>query len=153
MRYFLEASATVNRLWVRFSIEKMKYLIFSFLHSETERNFGNEAERGVEFRQPTRNAYRISRKVGNESVSKETECLNTRIPCSLFIPYLSFYTSVGFHIKNITLRRKFVPQQQIIQKKIYITKLKSMFGFGTFFFVSDIYQVHWSKRSSVLHNK
>ena len=47
-------------LWVRSSLEEMKYLlIFPFLRS------GVEAKRGVEFRHSTRNASRTQRKVGN----------------------------------------------------------------------------------------
>ena len=44
-----------DRLWVRF--KAMKYLIFSFLRS------GVEAKRVIEFRQSTRNAFRIRRMV------------------------------------------------------------------------------------------
>ena len=51
-----------DRSWVRFPLKKMKYLIFSFLHSVVE------AMRGVECRPSTINAFRIRRK------------LNTRCP-------------------------------------------------------------------------
>ena len=57
-------------LWVRSSLEEMKYLlkfIFPFLRS------GVEDKLGVEFCHSTRNASRFGRKWG-------TECLNTRFP-------------------------------------------------------------------------
>ena len=42
-----------NRLWVRFPLEKIKYLMFSFLNSD------DETERGVEVRHPIYKASRI----------------------------------------------------------------------------------------------
>ena len=63
--------------WVRFSLEEIKYLIFSFPLS------GNEAKRGVDFRYFTRNASRIWRK-GEDEVLKQYS--NTRFPRSLSLP-------------------------------------------------------------------
>ena len=64
-RQFIEASRSAgvqaceckrDRLWVRFSLEITKYLIFSFLNSNVE------AKCGVDFRHSSRNAtYRIQR--------------------------------------------------------------------------------------------
>ena len=48
-----------DKLWVRFSLKEMKYLIFSFPHS------GDEAKRGVEYRHSTRYVSIFLRKVGN----------------------------------------------------------------------------------------
>ena len=45
-----------DRLWVRFSIEEIEYLIFCLLS-------GSEAKRGVEFLNSTRNAFKIQLKV------------------------------------------------------------------------------------------
>ena len=54
-----------GRLWVRFSLDEMKYLIFSFPRSAIG------AKRDVEFRYSTRNVSRIRRKVGNDSAGKK----------------------------------------------------------------------------------
>ena len=50
------------------------YIFFCLIFS-----LHNEAKRGFEFKHSTRHAdaFRIWRKVGNESVLMETECLNT----------------------------------------------------------------------------
>ena len=53
---------TVKRLWVRSSLEEMKYLlklIFPFLRSDVQ------VERDLEFCHSTRNASRIRQKLGN----------------------------------------------------------------------------------------
>ena len=52
----------------------MKYVIFSFISLVTRH------EHGVEFRDATRNAFRIQRKLGNGSVLMGTERLNTKFP-------------------------------------------------------------------------
>ena len=56
----VEASRGAGR--VRFPLEEMKYLIFSFLCS------GVKAKRGVDLCHSTRNVSRIRRKMGNKSV-------------------------------------------------------------------------------------
>ena len=69
--------------WIRYPLDEINYLftfIFSYLSS------GVLAKRGVEFLRSTRNASRIRRKVSNESDLRGTECLNTRLPNSMYLP-------------------------------------------------------------------
>ena len=49
-----------DELWILFSLEEMKYLIFSFLRSRVE------ASRGVKFRFSSHNESRISEKLGTD---------------------------------------------------------------------------------------
>ena len=74
-----------NRLWVRFPLEKKKYLIFSFTRS------GNEANRGNEFRHSTRNPSRIPRKVGNCRVLNGTESKHEVPRFPLLILFYAIY--------------------------------------------------------------
>ena len=69
-----------------FSLEEMKYLIFSCLRS------GVEAEFGVEIWHSTRNASRIRRKVGDESFLTETDSLSTGFPLPTLL-------CVGYSVK------------------------------------------------------
>ena len=62
-----------------FHSRKMKYLIFSFSR------FGNEAKRCTEFRYSTRNAFKIRRKVENETL---WECLITMFIGALWRKYI-----------------------------------------------------------------
>ena len=52
-----------DRLWVRFPLEEIKYLILSYPR------FGNGAKRGVEMCYSTRNASTIQWKMWTESVT------------------------------------------------------------------------------------
>ena len=58
-----------DRLWIRFPLEEIKYLMFSFHCS------GVEAKCDVDFRHSTRTASRIRQEMRNESVLVVTDVL------------------------------------------------------------------------------
>ena len=58
-----------DRLWVRYSLNEVNIPYFNFTRS------ANQAKHAVEFHS-TRNALRIQKKMGNESVLSKTEYLN-----------------------------------------------------------------------------
>ena len=68
-----------KRIWIRFLLEKITFLIFSFPLSANKTNV-------MLIRYSTRNASKIRWKLGNGSVLMRTEYLNTRFPGFLRLP-------------------------------------------------------------------